>query len=169
MKAVKQQANDFVFVIERTFDAPRDRVWKAWTDPEQYKQWFGPKGCKMIYAKIDVRSGGASSYGMEFNGNMMYGQWAFLEIKAPEKIVAIVSFLDKDGNKTVHPMMPNWPRDIHSVVNFKDMGGKTKITVEWTAYNATDIERETFEKGAPGMNQGWGGTFEQLDEFLSKA
>jgi uncharacterized protein YndB with AHSA1/START domain len=116
--ALAKQKENFVFKISRTFDAKRERVWKAWTDPEQVKQWFGPKGAKMLYSKIDLRSGGASRYGMEFADNKMFGQWAFTEIKAPEKIVAIVSFLDEDGNIIAHPMSPTWPLKIYSVVTF---------------------------------------------------
>jgi uncharacterized protein YndB with AHSA1/START domain len=65
-------------------------------------------------------------------------------------------------------MMLNWPMDVHSVVTFTALGDKTKITVEWTAHNASAIEREVFEKGAPSMQQGWSGSFEQLKAFLSK-
>lgn len=158
----------FVFRIERTLNAPRERVWKAWTDPEQFKLWFGPKGCTMLYSKIDLKPGGASSYGMEFGGFKMFGQWAFQEIVAPEKIVAVVSFLDEQGNKTKHPMVPTWPTDILSTVTFTDLGDKTLVKVEWIALKPTPIEYATFSTGAPSMQMGWGGTFEQLEEFLSK-
>jgi uncharacterized protein YndB with AHSA1/START domain len=159
---------NFVFKISRTFDAPRERVWKAWTDPEQVKQWFGPKGAKMLFNEIDLRPGGASRYGMEFAENKMFGQWVYKEIKAPEKIVAIVSFLDEDGNIIAHPMAPTWPLKVYSVVTFHDAGGgKTRIDVEWSAYEARDIERKTFEEGMAGMEQGWSGSFDQLAEYLA--
>jgi uncharacterized protein YndB with AHSA1/START domain len=160
------QKENFTFTTSRVFNAPRDRVWKAWTDPQQFQQWFGPKGANIIQASIDLRPGGASKYGMEFGGQTMYGQWAFQEIKAPEKLVAVVSFLDKNGKIIPHPMMPNWPLEILSIVTFKAEGDKTRINVEWQAFNASDIERKTFEEGASGMDQGWGGTFERLEEYL---
>lgn len=159
---------NFEFKISRTFDVSRERMWKAWTDPEQVKQWFGPKGATMIYSKIDLRTGGASRYGMDFAGQKMYGQWAFQELKVPEKMVAIVSFLDEDGNIVAHPMSPTWPLKIWSIVTFSEVGkNKTRIDVTWSAYEASEDERKTFEEGASSMDQGWGGTFERLEEFFS--
>jgi uncharacterized protein YndB with AHSA1/START domain len=168
MVKVMTKESPFVFRIERVFDAPRERVWKAWTDPEQIKQWFGPKGCTIPNLTVDLHPDGASVYDIEFEGSTIRGQWEYLEIKELERIVALVSFLDADGNKICHPMMLNWPMDVHSVVTFTALGDKTKITVEWTAHNASTIEREVFEKGAPSMQQGWSGSFEQLKAFLSK-
>ncbi len=165
-QAMKKE--NFVFNITRIYDVTRERMWKAWTDPAQFKQWFGPKGAEILSAQIDLRPGGASKYGMEFNGSKMYGQWAFQEIEAPEKMVAIVSFLDEKGNIIAHPMAPNWPLKILSVVTFTEVGGKTRIDVAWSAYEASDVELQTFKEGAPGMNQGWGGTFERLEDYLAK-
>lgn len=158
--------DDFQFVISRTFDAPRDIVWKAWSDPEQSKKWFGPKGSKVTYTSFDFRSGGAVRSCMEFNGTTMYGQWAYLEVKAPEKLVAIVSFLDEKGNPSTHPMHPGWPREVLSTVTFTAKGDKTEITVVWQAHNATDAEKKVFEDGKTSMQGGWGGSFEMLEEFL---
>jgi uncharacterized protein YndB with AHSA1/START domain len=52
------------FIISREFDAPRERVWQAWTEPERLQQWFSPKGFSVIAAKLDLRSGGTYHYGM---------------------------------------------------------------------------------------------------------
>ncbi len=166
MAKAQPRPDTFIFHIERTFNVSRERMWKAWTDPEQVKQWFGPKDAVILFNNIDLRPGGASSYGMEFGGQKMFGQWAYLEIKAPEKIVSIVSFLDEDGNIISHPMSPHWPKKVYSVVTFTEVDGKTNISVDWSAYEASEIERKTFEEGADGMKQGWGGTFEQLETFF---
>ncbi|MBI1215021.1 MAG: SRPBCC domain-containing protein, partial [Alphaproteobacteria bacterium] len=147
MAKAATQETPFTFHIERVFDAPRERVWKAWTDPEQFRQWFGPKHCEMLYAKMDLRPGGEVTYGMDFGKARMYGKWAFREIVAPEKLVAIVSFTDETGEKiVVHPFMENWPLQILSVVTFTDMGDKTKISIAWTAYEASEIEKRAFEE-----------------------
>ena len=53
------------FVISRTFDAPRELVWKCFTDPERMKQWWGPKGFKVITSKMDLRPGGCYHYGLQ--------------------------------------------------------------------------------------------------------
>lgn len=169
MGMAQPKETPFVFVIERTFDAPRERVWKAWTEVEQLKQWFGPKGCTMPFCEVDLRPGGASRYSIEYNGLKIWGKWTYMEIKAPEKLVAIVSFTDESGEKIIeHPGSPGWPREILSTVTFSEKNGKTTVRVKWTAHNATENERRIFEEGAPSMEQGWGGSFEQLEVFLAK-
>ncbi len=86
------------FVISRTLDAPRDLVWKAFTDPKRMAQWWGPKGFKVIPSKMDLRPGGLYHYGLEApNGSPMWGRFVFREIVAPERIVFINSFSDEKG------------------------------------------------------------------------
>jgi uncharacterized protein YndB with AHSA1/START domain len=157
------------FTITCVFDAARADVWAAWTEPERIKRWFGPKGCAISRCTVDLRPGGAACYGMEFQGNKTWGKWTYRELKAPEWMVAIVAFTDETGEKIIeHPGMKDWPREILSVVTFTEEGSKTRITVEWTAYHASGAEQRVFEQDAPSMEQGWGGSFEQLTAFLGK-
>lgn len=157
------------FVISRLFDAPRALVWKAWTEPERLKQWWGPKGFKVHTCKVDLRSGGTFQYGMTApDGSDMWGRFIYREIVAPEKLVFIVSFSDSSGGVTRHPWSPNWPLQILSTVLFEAQGGKTKVTVRWGPYEASEVERKTFEEGRPSMQQGWSGTLEQLEEHLNR-
>src|SRR5438128_5695654 len=98
------------FVITRTFDAPRDKVWKAWTEREQLLQWFGPKGFKMTTAKLDLRPGGTFHYCLSSpDGKEMWGKFVYREIDAPKRIVLVNSFSDAKGGLTRHPMAPAWP------------------------------------------------------------
>jgi uncharacterized protein YndB with AHSA1/START domain len=158
------------FVISRVLDAPRDRVWKAWTEAEHLKHWWGPKGFTVTSLKIDLRPGGTMLYCLRMpDGKEMWGKFAYREIVKPERLVWINSFSDKDGGTTVHPMSPNWPREMHTQVSFEDLGAKTKVTVQWTPVDgSTEIERKTFEEGRGSMNQGWSGTFEQLAVHLAR-
>jgi uncharacterized protein YndB with AHSA1/START domain len=158
------------FVISRVFDAPRDRVWKAWTEAELLKQWWGPKGFKVHTSKVDLRPGGVFLYGMKApDGSDTWGRFTYREIKAPERLVFIVSFSDPKGGVTCHPGTENWPLHIMSTVTFEAQGQKTKVTVQWTPHEATEAERKTFEEGKPSMQQGWTGTFEQFADYLKKA
>ena len=169
MAQAQAKENQSRFTITRTFDAPRDRVWNAWSDSKQLKQWFGPKGCTISYSSVDFRPGGASRYGMTYNGVTMWGKWSYKEIKAPEKLVAIVTFTDETGEKTIpHPGMPGWPKQILSTISFVAKGNKTEIIVEWQPYQPTDSERRVFDENHDSMQQGWSGSFDQLETFLAK-
>jgi len=102
------------------------------------------------------------------DGSDMWGRFAYREIVKPERLVWINSFSDKDGGTTVHPMSPDWPRELLTKVSFVEQGGKTTVTVQWTPVDAsTEVERKTFEDGRGSMQQGWTGTFEQLELYLA--
>ena len=159
------------FVISRVFDAPRDLVWKAFTDPERMKHWWGPKGFSVFASKMDLRPGGTYHYGMKApDGTPMWGKFRYREIVAPERMVFISSFSDEAGGTTRHPMAPTWPLELLSTFTFEEQpGGKTKFTVTWRPHNATAEEQTTFDAGHNSMRGGWGGTMDQLAAYLAKA
>lgn len=159
------------FVISRVFDAPRDRVWKAWTEAERLKKWWGPAGFKVHTCKVDLRPGGMFHYGMTApDGSDMWGKMAYREIDAPKKLVFINSFSDPKGGVTRHPWHMSWPLELLSTITFEEQGaGKTKVTVHWVPGDASsELERKTFDEGRDSMKQGWGGTLGQLTGYLSK-
>ncbi|MES1154947.1 MAG: SRPBCC domain-containing protein [Pseudorhodoplanes sp.] len=158
------------FVISRVFDAPRDLVWKMLTEPAHMKEWWGPKGCDVVRAEMDLRPGGSYLYGMKaLDGSLMWGKFVYREVVPPEKLVFINSFSDEKGGVTRHPMAPTWPLEMLSTFTFEEMpGGKTKFTVRWMPYNATEEERATFEAGRDSMQGGWSGTLDKLAEYLKK-
>jgi len=157
------------FVISRAFDAPRELVWKAFTDPEHMKNWWGPKGFTMRFSRMDFRPGGSYHYCMRSpDGHDMWGKFVYREIVAPERIVFINSFSDENGGVTRHPMAPTWPLEMLSTFTFAEQNGKTTLTIRWSPINATEEELKTFDAGRTGMNQGWSGTFEQLENYLAK-
>ena len=163
------QKND-EFTISRAFDAPRDKVWKAWTEAERLKQWWGPKGFTVTHCTVDLRPGGVMHYCLRSpDGQDMWGKFVYREIVKPEKLVFVVSFSDEKGAITRHPMNPEWPREILSTVTFAEQHRGTLITVRWIPTHATELERKTFEDGRDGMKQGWGGTFDQFAAYLAKA
>jgi uncharacterized protein YndB with AHSA1/START domain len=152
------------FVITRVIDAPRPRVWQAWTQPQELKKWWGPRGFKVHTCKVDLRPGGTFLYGMTApDGAEIWGRFVYREIAAPEKLLFIVSFSDRDGGVTRHPWSPEWPLHVLSTVEFQEQaGGKTKLTVTWLPHEASEAERRTFDEGRDSMKQGWGGTLDQL-------
>jgi uncharacterized protein YndB with AHSA1/START domain len=159
------------FVISRVLDAPRDLVWKCFTEPGRMKQWWGPKEFTVIASKMDLHVGGTYHYGMKApDGTPMWGKFVFREIVPPELLNFISSFSDEKGGTTRHPGHTSWPLEMHSIFTFEEMpGGKTKFTVRWTTHNATDGEQKTFEAARDSMRMGWTGTMEQLEAYLAKA
>jgi uncharacterized protein YndB with AHSA1/START domain len=157
------------FIISRAFNAPRDLVWKAYTERERLMNWFGPKGFAMLAATLDLRPSGVFHYCMRgSNGAEMWGKWIFREIVKPEKLVYTVSFSDAAGGVTRHPLSANWPLETLSTATLTEHEGKTTIALQWTTLNATAEEQKTFDASHDGMRMGFTATFDQLEEYLAK-
>jgi uncharacterized protein YndB with AHSA1/START domain len=140
-RRMSQEKRDLV--VTRVFDAPVERVWKAWTDPQQVMQWWWPDRFTSPSAKIDFHEGGTSLVCMrapkEFGGQDMYSTWAYKKIVPMRSIEFIHNLADEDGHKADPVklgMPPDFPRDQRHLVTFKDLGnGKTEMTVtefDWT-------------------------------------
>lgn len=157
------------FVISRVFDAPRDLVWKAWTEPGRLKHWWGPKGFVVTHCTNDLRPGGLMHYCLRApDGSEMWGRFAYREIVKPGRLVFVNSFSDPKGGVTRHPGHVSWPLEMLSTVTFEAQGGKTKVTVQWVPLDtSTDLERKTFDEGRPSMQQGWTGTLDQFAAYLA--
>jgi uncharacterized protein YndB with AHSA1/START domain len=160
------------FVISRVFDAPRDLVWRCFTRVEHLKQWWGPKGVKIVTAKVDFRVGGFFHYSMQPpGGDIMWGKMAYREITPLDRIVFINSFSDEAGGVTRHPLAPGWPLQLLSTFAFEDVpGGKTKLTVHWSPYEATLEEQALFasDQSRVSMTNGWTGTLDKLEAYLAE-
>jgi uncharacterized protein YndB with AHSA1/START domain len=156
------------FVITRVFDAPRDLVWQAFTEARHLEHWWGPKGFKMLSCKLDLRPGGIFHYGMQApDGSVMWGKWVFREIVAPERLTIVISFSDENAGITRHPWAPVWPAEMLGTTTFTAQGRKTLLTTRTIAFNATEDERNAFEAGFEGMEQGFTGTFDQFEAYLA--
>ena len=139
-------------VVTRVFDAPRELVWKAWTDPTYVVQWWGPKGCTAPVCKMDFRVGGKFLICMRApDGKEYWNGGEYFEIVVHEKIVYSMYFADAAGNK-VQPAQYGIEHeamdDAHDVVIFEDFGdGQTKLTF---------IGNESMESAKnSGQLEGW--------------
>jgi uncharacterized protein YndB with AHSA1/START domain len=119
---------------------------------------------------MDLRSGGIYHYGLRApDGSTMWGKFVYREIVEPERIVVIASFSDEKGGISRHPMSPTWPLELLSIFLFDEVEKtRTKLTVKWSPHDAGETERATFAAAHDGMNQGWGGTLDQLAAYLAK-
>ena len=163
---------DRPFVITRVFAAPRELVWRAWTEREHLMRWFGPKGCVIPRCEIDLRPGGIFHYAMQMpDGAVMWGKWLFRRIVPGARLEFVSSFSDEAAGITRHPFNSEWPLETLSTISFAEhagIGRGTTVVVEWTPINAADAERRAFAAAHAGMQQGWSGTFEQLAGYLDE-
>ena len=162
-----QKQNELV--ITRTFNAPRALVFKAFSEREALDQWWGPAGMEMSNTTLDFRPGGTYHYGMKTpDGNIMWGKFRYLEINEPEQIVFISSFSDKDGNIARAPFFDKFPLEIRNTLTLTENNGKTTLTLRGGPINATEEEQNAYMGMISGMEQGFGGTFDQLEAYLEK-
>lgn len=153
-------------VIARVFDAPRDLVFKAWTEPERVMRWWGPNGFTTPVCKIDLRPGGAVHSCMRSpEGQDFWSKGVYREVIAPERIVCTDSFADEKGNTvsaTHYGMSADWPDEALITVTFAELGGKTKLTLEHAVGSAPATERDQCQ-------QGWSESLDRLAGYLAKA
>jgi uncharacterized protein YndB with AHSA1/START domain len=149
-------------VIERLFEARRERVWEAWTNPEQVKRWWGPKDFTAPYAESDLRVGGKYLYCMRSpEGKEYWSGGVYREIVPLERIVATDSFTDANGKvvpAAQYGLGGDWPLELVVTVTFEDQGGKTKMTLRHIGIPAGENLEET--------RQGWSQSFDKLAEAL---
>jgi uncharacterized protein YndB with AHSA1/START domain len=160
------------FVVTRVYDAPRALVWKAWTELERLKQWWGPKGFAMQSSTLDLRPGGRFHYNMRGPAGAvmgdMWGKFVYREIVPTERLVFVTSFSDPAGNTVRAPFSAEFPLEVMSTLTFEENGDRTTLTMRGVPLNATDAERKFFDGMFPSMQQGWKGTLDQLAEHLAK-
>ncbi len=157
------------FVISRTFSAPRELIWEAWTERQRLMRWFGPKGFTMSAASMDFRPGGMFHYCLLApDGRSMWGKFLYREIVVPERITMVNCFSDENGGTTRHPKSPTWPLEMLSICSLVEQGGDTTVTIQWAPLNPTAEERRTFDAAHEDMKRGWSGTFDQLADYLAR-
>jgi uncharacterized protein YndB with AHSA1/START domain len=140
-------------VLTRTIDAPRDAVFRCWTEPELLKQWFTPRPYTTPVVETDVRPGGVSYIVMRSpEGNEFPNRGVYLDVVANERLVFTDAYTVA-WEPSAKPFMT-------VVLTFEDAGsGKTKYTARVSHWTAAD--RETHEK--MGFHEGWGKATDQLE------
>lgn len=177
-KQTLERASEYVafmqskpFVLTREFKVPRATLWRAWTERECLIQWFGPKDLAITQATMDFRPGGLFHYCMRApDGPERWGRFAYREIVPQTRLLWVNSFADQDG-AIIAPPFPGmvWPREMLTEVSFTENAGKTTVTVKSLSVDATNEERNTFDRNHDSMRQGWGGTMQKLEDYLATA
>jgi uncharacterized protein YndB with AHSA1/START domain len=149
--------SDRELVLTRIIDAPREKLFRAWTDPELLKQWFAPLPYTTPHAEMDVRPGGSSLIVMRGpDGNEFPNRGVYLEVVENERLVSTDAYT-KAWEPSEKPFMT-------LILTFEDDGGKTRYTARVQHWNVAD--REMHEK--MGFHEGWGQCADQLAALVAK-
>jgi uncharacterized protein YndB with AHSA1/START domain len=155
--------------ITHIFNAPRELVFKAFTESEHLQNWWGPKGWTFDVSKSDIRPGGVFHYSQKpADGNVMWVKFEYGEIITPEKIIYTSIFSDEEGNTVRAPFNSSWPMETLNTITFIEDEGKTTLSIIVVPVSPTEEEIRTFEDSREMMQEGFTGTFDQLDEYLIK-
>lgn len=151
-----------IIKITRKIDAPIEKVWERFTDPEKYKCWWGPKGFTSPYAKIDLRPGGKYLSSLrDPDGKEYWSTGTYKEIIEPNRIVATDSFADEYGNvvpASYYGLGSDLPMEMELEVNFEAMDGKTLVTIEHCGIP----EGEQLEN----TKESWNQSLDKLEECI---
>lgn len=150
------QVEEGLIQVSRTFDAPLELLWKAWTEPERFMKWYGPKGFTAPTCEIDLRVGGRHLWSMlSPDGRQMYFTGVYKEVVPMERLVFTDSMSDAEGNVMSSEMMGKGAHTTMNVtVTFVHADGKTTVTVSHVGEEHARI--------------GWEQAFDKLTAVLTK-
>ncbi len=150
-------------VVSRSFDAPLELLWKAWTEPEHFMKWYGPKGFTTPTCEIDLKVGGRHLWSMKsLDGRQMYYTGTYKEIVPMERLVYTDSLSDAEGNvmsPTAMGMPEGSPETMDVTVTFAHEDGTTTVTVSHLGHG----------EGADYAAMGWEQAFDKLTVVLAEA
>lgn len=146
---------DDELIVSRRFDAPRELVWKAWTDPFHAKHWWGPPMCPAVEMHMDLRVGGEWRHCLQSSedGSLLWQHGVFQEIVPPERLVFTFTW---DNNQYLE--FPNVPMRVE--LTFEERDGGTLVTLRQTGFHSiTDRD---------GHGVGWNGTFDRFEPYIAQ-
>ncbi len=145
-------ANDRELVITRVIDAPRDLVFKAWTEAERMVHWLGPRGFTASDIEHDVRPGGAwrARLRPDAGGKDLWQGGVYREVVKPERLVFTFAWDDENGRPGLETLV---------TITFAEQQGKTRMTFRQSGFKTVD-SRDGYEKG-------WNSTFDRLDDYVA--
>ncbi|MFH0344203.1 MAG: SRPBCC family protein [Chromatiales bacterium] len=145
-------------ILTRIIDAPREKVFKAWTDPTLMKQWFAPLPWTTPHVEVDLRPGGSNLVVMRGpDGNEFPNRGVYLEVVKNERLVVTDAYT-KAWEPSEKPFMT-------LTLTFEDVGGKTKYTARIAHWSDADVEAHE----QMGFHEGWAQCAEQLAALVEKA
>jgi uncharacterized protein YndB with AHSA1/START domain len=165
----KAQSGREPFVINRSFEAPIARVYEMFANPKHFAHWLPPKGFTMQFIKADLKPGGQALAVMTSidGAHKMYVRMSYREMLPPGRLVYLQHFTDEQGMIVRHA--PDWPEAmLVSVALTEEGAAPTRVTITAEChgdFTASELAAFIAERG--GMNAGWTGSFDQLEELLT--
>jgi uncharacterized protein YndB with AHSA1/START domain len=148
------QNETYDVVVTRTFDAPKERVWRAWSDPEQVMTWWGPQGFTSPKCRMDFREGGWTLVCMRSEqGGELYNTWTYRSIEPMDRIEFVQGFADADGNQldpAALGLPPGIPAEVPHVVTLRAIDD---VTTELTVHEFGYPDAQIVEVSKAGMEQ----------------
>jgi uncharacterized protein YndB with AHSA1/START domain len=144
--------NDITLIVQRTFNAPIEDVFDAWTDPQRVAEWYGPEGITATVHSLDLRVGGTYSLTMISDTGEKYPlQGEFRVVEKPTKLVMTWQWVEAHG-------MVTSTNATLVTVELKEVGGKTEMTMTHSGFDS--------EEGKQHHNEGWSSSFKKLEVML---
>jgi uncharacterized protein YndB with AHSA1/START domain len=156
-------------VLTRSFDAPRQLVFEAWTVAENFRRWFGPDAAAVTNVELDARPGGVIAFRHQFEGgSTLFVSGRFDEVVAPERIGFTVAFVDAGGRPGRHPLLPDWPShaSIVTTVVLEEDGGRTAVTVRQRVIPDDAARSAAVAAERRGARAGWTEVLDRLAAVL---
>jgi len=154
--------------IIREFKAPVKLVFQAFSSAKSFAEWWGPVGMSMTIKHFDFKQGGKNHFKLEGNGQIMWALFRYGKINSPDLIEFISSFSDEAGNICKAPFPIDLPLEIFYELKLSEKNGVTTITLHGYPLNASAEQETNYYAIIPNMEEGFGGTFDKLDQHLEK-
>lgn len=149
--------SDRELILTRVFDAPAEKVFRAWTEPELLKQWFAPLPWTTPRAELDVRPGGTNLIIMRSpEGEDFPNQGLYLDVVKNQRLVFTDAYV-RAWEPSEQPFMT-------AEITFEDLGGQTRYTARVLHWSVADRERHE----EMGFHEGWGQCADQLADLLKR-
>jgi len=168
LETLVMEVHEPEFQFTRTFKAPAELVWRAWTEADRFEKWFGSPNATVKVKSMDFQPGGSMHYVMSLGEQKVYGRFDYREISPIDRFVYINAFADENGDYGRNPWMPEWPVTVLNTVAFSESAGETTIVL--SAWPITDkpTEMEAFKSSRKGMEYGFKGTLDALEKYLGE-
>ncbi len=152
--------------ITRTFNAPVEKVFDAFSHSEAIAGWWGAEDNPVAVSELDFRPGGIFHYSMDMMGHRVWGRFQYARIQRPRLLEFVFTFANANTEVVRMPFSEHWPMEVYNRLEFTEKNSQTTIRMTAWPLNATDEEIILFSENGVNMEQGFGASLDRLAFFL---